>query len=143
MPRKHLNLLFFLFTVSAMAFGQQSIDQQEPKVLLDNANYLMASKNYGGARAYFEQYIASNDTTYLTEAKYYNAICGLKLYHLDGEKLMNDFIEDYPTSPLSSKAYIDMGSYFFHDRNYKEAIVYLSKVDQTALFKDSKAKIQY
>lgn len=141
---KKVNIYIYIFQlIPLIAFGQQSLDHASPKVLLDNANYLMASKNFGGARNYFEKYLASNDTIYLKEAKYYTAICGLKLYHLDGEKLMSEFIEEYPTSPLSGKAYIDMGSYFFQDRNYKQAIIYLSKVDQQAVTRENKAKIQY
>jgi tetratricopeptide (TPR) repeat protein len=103
----------------------------------------MEAKNFASARTYFDKYLNSDDAAYMIEAKYYDAICGLKLYHLDGEKLINDFIDEYPSSPLSSMAYVEMGQYFFQDRKYKQAVVYLSKVDQKSVSKEKKSTIQY
>ena len=142
----HKRLLYFFLTFTAyagIALGQKTLIHQSPQVLYDNANYLMGTENYGAARSYFEQYLASNDTVYRVESEYLNAICGLKLYHLDGEKLIEDFVSENTASPLSKKAYIELGEYFFQDRNYKQAIVYLSKVDQKSISKNKKATIQY
>ena len=135
--------LIILTFIGRMAFSQESIQQSTPQVLYDNAVYLMESKNFASARTYFEKYMNSGDDSYSVEARYYDAICGLKLYHLDGEKLMHDFIDENPSSSLSSMAYVEMGEYFFQDRNYKQAALYLSKVDQKAISKDKKYSIQY
>jgi tetratricopeptide (TPR) repeat protein len=143
MIRKSIILLFYTMISAGTVVGQQSIQHLEPQVLFANANYLMEAKNYGGARAYFEQYLETNDTLYQQEARYYTAICGLKLYHLDGEKKIQEFINEYPASPLSSKAYMEMGVYFFQDRNYKQAIVYLAKVEQKSVSKEKRALVQY
>jgi tetratricopeptide (TPR) repeat protein len=129
--------------MAGMAFSQQSIQQSPANVLYDNAVYLMEAKNFASARTYFEKYMDSGDASYAIEAEYYDAICALKLYHLDGEKLINDFIDEYPSSPLSSMAYVDMGQYFFQDRNYKQAVVYLSKVNQKSISREKKTEIQY
>ena len=142
----HKRSIFFsvvLVAYASIALGQKTLIHHSPQVLYDNANYLMEIKNYGAARGYFEQYLASDDTTYRVESEYQNAICGLKLYHLDGEKLIEDFVADNSASPLSKKAYMELGEYFFQDRNYKQAVVYLSKVDQKSISKSNKATIQY
>jgi tetratricopeptide (TPR) repeat protein len=143
MSRKLTTLLIILSSMGGLAFGQNSIQQGSSQVLYDNAVYLMEAKNFASARTYFDKYLNSGDASYAIEAEYYNAICGLKLYHLDGEKLMHEFIDEHPSSSLSGMAYIEMGEYFFQDRNYKQAAVYLSKVDQKSISKDKKSSIQY
>ena len=95
-------LLIFSFPSALWtAFGQSSIVHKDAKVLYENAVYLMEAGNYGGARDYFEQYISTGDTQYQTAASYFQAKCGLILYHLDGEKLMSDFIADNLNSAYS------------------------------------------
>ncbi len=143
MYKKPTTLLLIQILLVGMALGQQSIQQNSQQVIYSNAVYLMEAKNFASARTYFEKYLNSGDEQYVVEAKYYDAICGLKLYHLDGEKLMHDFIDEYPSSTLSSMAYVEMGQYFFQDRNYKQAVKYLSKVDQKTISKEKKSLIQY
>ncbi|MGI9571238.1 MAG: tetratricopeptide repeat protein, partial [Desulfobulbia bacterium] len=136
-------VLLFLAGLAHATYGQVSIDKEPPKALYEQGIFLMNTKNYGGARAYFEQYRNSDDPKYQVEANYYSAICALKLYHLDGEKLIQDFINDYPNSPQSAMAYVEMGEYFFQDRNYKQAVIYLSKVDQRSISSDRRTDVQY
>jgi len=135
--------LIILLSLCHTTWAQQTIQHSQSQVLYDNGLEMMKAKNFAAARSYFDQYILTGDTIYLQDAQYNTAISGLKLYHLDGEKLIQDFIIEYPVSPLSSKAYIEMGEYFFQDRNYKQAIVYLAKVDQTIVAREDKARIQY
>ncbi len=143
MRKRALCLLFLAALPGLSAVGQQTLRHRQSRVLYDNAVYLLEAKNYGGARTYFEQYLASGAKDFQLEAEYQIAACAIKLYHLDGEKLMQDFIAAHPESPLSSKAYVEMGEYFFQDRDYKQAIVYLSKVDQQALPRAKRPVIQY
>jgi len=143
MNKEKLVTLLFLVIFLFSAKAQVSVDQHQPKSLYDNGLFLLTKKNYSGARAYFDQYLDSGDKTYRVEASYYDAICALKLYHLDGEKLIQDFINDYPNSPQSALAYAEMGEYFFQDRNYKRAIFYLAKVDQKAISEEKRGEIQY
>ena len=135
-----LTLIFFMYLPS---IAQVSMDQSQPKALYENGMFLMNKKNYGGARSFFEQYRDTEDKRYEVEADYYIAICALKLYHLDGEKLIQDFIAQYPNSPQSAFAYVEMGEYFFQDRNYKQAVVYLSKVDQRSISSQKRSDVQY
>lgn len=143
MRGSRLRLLFFLLILSSGSLAQVSVDELEPKVLFDNGVYLMESKNYSGARANFEEYLKTQDEQYQVEANYYNAICALKLYHLDGEKQIQDFIARFPSEPQAGMAYMEMGNYFFQDRNYKQAANYFSKVDQKLISKTNRAEVEY
>lgn len=136
-------LIIIIISASSISIAQQTLQHSQSQILYDNGVEMMMAKNYVSARSYFDQYLLTGDSLYLQDAKYNSAISGLKLYHLDGEKLIQDFIDEYPVSPLSSKAYIEMGEYFFQDRNYKQAIVYLAKVDQKAVGGVDRARIQY
>ena len=139
------NLIIFLFCFSHSygAHAQATVSQNSSNVLFETGKYLMDENNFGGARDYFQQYLHTQDDTYAIEAEYYDALCALKLYHLDGEKLIQDFIREHPNSPQSGLAYLEMGEYFFQDRKYKEAITYLAKVDQKVIDKSNKAVVQY
>ena len=136
-------VVFFVCGVGITSYSQVSLDQGQPKSLYDNAIYLLNTKNYSGARSYFEQYLSTNDPQFVVEASYNRAICALKLYHLDGEKLIQDFIVQYPNEPQSLFAYVEVGEYFFQDRNYKQAIAYLAKVDQKVITKEKRSEVQY
>lgn len=143
MTRIRVLVITFFLALATELPAQVSLDQEPPQVLYEQGVFLMKTKNYSGARSYFEQYGTTDDPKYQVEASYYSAICALKLYHLDGEKLIQDFINQYPNSPQSAMAYVEMGEYFFQDRNYKQAITYLAKVDQRAISSERRTDVQY
>lgn len=77
------------------------------------------------------------------EAQYYEAVSALKLYNLDGEELINQFVEEYPTSVQSQIAYFELAQYFFQDRDYQKAIAYFEKADIKVLSADERIEAKY
>jgi tetratricopeptide (TPR) repeat protein len=57
----------------------------------------------------------------------------LNLGHNDGEKLIDDFIDDHPSSPKAATAYYDLANSFYAEGNYTKAAQYFKKVDFPAL----------
>lgn len=95
----------------------------------------MAHSNYGAAREVFSDFLklAPPNDTRRVEAEYYVAFSALSLGHNDGEKLIDDFIDNNPSSPKSSTAYYDLANFFYAEGNYTKASQYFKKVDFPAL----------
>ena len=62
---------------------------------------LVQHANYGAAREVFSDFLAQASPTDARrgEAEYYVAFSALNLGHKDGEKLIDDFIDNNPSSP--------------------------------------------
>src|SRR5699024_2407744 len=67
----------------------------------------------------------------------------LRLYHADGEKLVENFIHRYEGHPKALLAYYEMGNFYFREKNYTKAIRYLSQVDVTGLSKSQRNETQF
>ena len=57
----------------------------------------------------------------------------MTLRHKDGEKLIDDFIDNNPSSPKASTAYYDLANFFYAESNYVKASGYYKKVNFPAL----------
>ena len=132
-----------LLLLALPALGQQSLQHYAPRVTYQQGRYLMQEKLYSGARHNLARYLATTDTVYRQQAAIYSGISSLKLYNLDGEKMLQDFVTAQPLSPLSSRAWLDMGEYFFQDRNYKKAATYLSRAELRSLPAAKRTEVQY
>lgn len=128
---------------SFVGFGQATLQQQLPEELYSEGVDMMTNADYGSARQYFERYISTGDPTYREQAEYNVAICALSLYHLDGEKLVNQFIEKHPTSQRALMARFEIGNYFFRDRNYKDAIIQFNQVDPKVIEPGKREELDY
>lgn len=88
--------------------------------------------HYNLARASFEKYISNNSGANLGDANYYRAICAIKLFHNDGEYLMETFISDFPLHSKTSTARFTIGEYYFQSGNYSKAITNFEKTKPIA-----------
>ncbi len=137
--------LFFiiLLLVSLTGFGQATLQQKLPEELFSEGLDMMSKSEFGSARQYFERYLDTNDPKYRERAEYYIAKSALSLYHLDGEILINKYIEDYPSSQSALMAHFELGNYFFQDKSYKKAISHFKQVSPSVLDKQQKQDLTY
>src|SRR5258706_15893958 len=124
-----------LFLLSINAFGQDVLLQKKGDRLYKTGFELMAQKQYTAARENFNEYLSLNPplSNQKQDAEYYRAICSLNLYHVDAEKQLQDFIDNYPSSARASVAYADLATFFYNEKNYKKASTYFGKADIDAL----------
>ena len=132
-----------LFLSSFVGFGQATMQQLLPEELYSEGMDMMNNADYGSARQYFERYLDTGDSRYHEQAEYNIAVCALSLYHLDGEKLVNQFIEDHPTSQRALMGRFEIGNYFFRDRNYKDAIIQFNLVEPKVLEPEKRQELDY
>lgn len=130
-------LLFFVICLQSL-YAQDQLSQNKVERLYQQGTDLINHSNFGAAREAFTEFLslASVTDSRRSEAEYYVAFSALNLGHKDGEKLIDDFIDNNPASPKASTAFYDLAVFFYGEGNYTKAIKYFSKVDFPALTMD-------
>ncbi len=139
-------VLFISVLISCVdSTAQQQLSQTKAERLYAKGRELVEHKNYGAARHVFAEYlaIAPYGDPRKSEAQYYEALSALRLGNEDGEKLIDDFIEQNPSSPRSSTAYYDLALFFYNGKNYTKAGQYFKKVDFPALTSEQQAEAHF
>lgn len=91
---------------------------------------------YSAALIYFEAALNAHNQMPQTadfkllqqEAQLKQAQCALRLNHPDGEKLMRDFVRDNSPSSTANAALLDLGNYYFAQRQWNDAIKYYQEL---------------
>ncbi len=144
----------FLSTLIFLAFTRVIAQDTQVQVNADLAFRtgleLLAREKYAAAQNSFDQYLSLGKKDQLSiEAEYYSAVCALYLFNPDAERKFHRFIKRYPEHPKAILAYYDLGAHYFSQRNYKQTIEYLEKVDikkldaETRLERDFKLGYAY
>lgn len=128
--------LFFIFLLGVLLF----INAQETKIYtheqkqFQDALALYNNQQYQAAQALFEK-VKNTTDDYETEANsvYYAANAAVRLNQRGADKLMEDFVERYPTSTKRNSAFIDVADYYFETGKYPYALKWYKKVDQGAM----------
>ncbi len=130
------NLLFFPIFVGMFftLFSQESQVFVHKDRAFQDALALYNSQQYQAAQAIFEK-VKSNAKDYETEANsaYYSANAAIRLNQRGADKMMEDFVERYPTSTKRNSAFVDVADYYFETGKYPHALKWYKKVDQTAM----------
>lgn len=106
---------------------------------------LIQHNNFGAARRVIENFleIAENNDIRRTEAAYLQAYCALQLAHADGEKLMEDFMEQHPAHPRAALGYFELANFFYQEKNYSKAASYYAKTGFDALTRDQQNEARF
>jgi tetratricopeptide (TPR) repeat protein len=128
-------LLIILFSLSFAAKGQTPVSLSEADALYKSAIDYVDKGNYAAAREAFDRYLQMPGINVLQqrEAEYFKAYTALKLYHPDGEKLVQRFLDDYPQHPRSAFAYYDLANFFYDERVYAKASNYFKQINYGVL----------
>ncbi len=143
---KYKILFAFLFFISTLQISaQDQLSQSNSERLYQKGSELVAHSNYGAARKVFSDFldVASFSDPRRSEAEYYVAFSALSLSHTDGEKLIDNFIVDNPSSPKAATAYYDLANFFYNEKNYSKAIQYFKKVDFPSLTMDQQNQAHF
>ncbi|MGA9269930.1 MAG: tetratricopeptide repeat protein, partial [Lutimonas sp.] len=127
------SLLFFL--VVGFCFGQKSKIYTNDMVGFNNAVKLYEDRDYAAAQVIFKDIRDDYDDDSELKARsyYYEAFCAIRLGQSNGEELMNNFFEKFPTSTKRSSAFLEVGDYYFNNRRYAYALKWFSKVKTSNL----------
>ncbi len=120
-------VLLLSFQVSAQTSEKYNSDYENfyrAEDLFDKAQYGAARMEF---RTFMDGYPHPNDPMYI-KASYYEALSALNLYNNDAEKLLMDFLKDYPESVYRTDIYFRLGKHFYYRKKYDDALVWLNKL---------------
>ena len=134
MNRKNLLLLpIFLGSFFMLSSQETQIYSHQNKAFQD-ALALYNDRQYQAAQTLFEKVKASTKD-YETEANsaYYAANAAIRLNQRGADRMMEDFVERYPTSTKRNSAFLDVADYYFETGKYPYALKWYKKVDETSM----------
>ncbi|MEM9649287.1 MAG: tetratricopeptide repeat protein, partial [Bacteroidota bacterium] len=144
MSRKNL-LLFpiFLGTFLMLTAQESQISTHEDKVYQE-ALALYNNQQYQAAQTIFED-VRSSTKDGETEANsaYYAANAAIRLNQRGADRLMEDFVDRYPTSTKRNSAFLDVADYYFETGKYPYALKWYKKVDQSAMSNADKERFNF
>ncbi|WP_372974116.1 tetratricopeptide repeat protein [Muriicola sp.] len=126
--------LGLLLTVRAQESGIYTDEDRMFREALELYN----NRQYQAAQTLFEKVGASteNETTAANSA-YYAANAAVRLNQVGADRLMEEFVENYPTSTKRDAAYLDVADYYFENGKYPYALKWYEKVEPGLVpFKD-------
>ena len=144
--KKILLILVLICSVSTISFGQKTTIYTHQNASYNTALELYDKEKFSAAQEQFNQVLKQIDdrkSEVAVNSQYYQAICGLKLFNLDAENLLIEFIYAYPESPKVKLAYYHLGLYKFRQKKYDEALIWFAKIDIYDLDDDELAEYHF
>ena len=133
----------------AITFSFQIMAQQSAIYTSDLATYQKAlslynNQQYSAAQTLFRTVKKeAKDDVLLSDCAYYIANCAVRLNQQNADQLVENFVEDYPTSTKRNTAYMDVADYYFANGKFAYARKWYDKVDESGLGRAEKEKFYF
>ena len=110
----------------------------------DKALSLYNDKQYLAAQILFDKVNQNKNSQEVeSDCAYYIANCAIRLNQSNADKMMEDFVANYPTSTKQNQAFIGVAEYYFENGRYPQALEYFDKVDESGLTFDEIEKFNF
>lgn len=140
------NIAFALFFLSSVAVVQA----QQSKIYTDylreynTAIDLYQEDQFAAAQRLFEKVQEEvSDETIKGNAAYYAANCAVRLNQRNADQMVEDFVEQYPTSIKRNRAFVDVADYYFDNGDYRNAAQWYEKVEERNLSIEQRARFYF
>src|ERR1035437_1233884 len=144
MNRNKLILIFSLLLIFVLPVSSQlPFTVKEIGSEFYRGMELFNKEKYPAAIRLFDSFVRNGDKSNLilvADAEYYSSIAALKLFNPDAEYRMMMFIYSHPESPQINDARLELGNYFYQNKNYRKAVVYYETVNRQELKSDKLAE---
>ncbi|WP_040278846.1 tetratricopeptide repeat protein [Psychroserpens damuponensis] len=137
------------FFIGVLLFAMQLQAQQTATYTSDLVEYQKAltlynNQQYQAAQSLFESIKedAPNETLE-SDCAYYIANCAVRLNQQNADDLIQEFMEDYPTSTKRNTAYLDVADFYFANGKYAYARKWYDKVDETGMARLDREKFYF
>src|SRR5690606_30788309 len=134
MNRKNfLSLPILMGSFFVLCAQETKINTHDNKAYQD-ALALYNNGQYQAAQNIFQRVKArTGDGETEANAAYYTANAAIRLNQRGADKLMEDFVERYPTSTKRNSAFLDVADYYFETGKYPLALKWYKKVDSSTM----------
>lgn len=136
--------LFQMLVTSTTIVAQKSAIYTYPLKDFDKAVALYNDKQYASAQRIFETVKDQAITPEVqSDCLYYIANCAIRTDQSNANALMEQFLNDNPTSTKQNQAYKEMAHFFFDQRQYIKALQWFNKVDENYIDKTNRDKYNF
>ena len=143
MPKPILTLTFFIL-LSGNSIAQQTAVYTNNLLEYNKALELYTNNQFLAAQSLFQKVKnTSQEVTIQGDCAYYMANCAVRLNQKDADQLMEQFVQDYPTSIKRNDAYINVANYYFANGQYPYARKWYDKVDEAGLSRGQEAEYNF
>ena len=118
-------------------YTHEDKDFQEALELYNNEQFQAAQTIFNKVK------LATKDEEVAANSAYYAANAAVRLNQIGADRLMEDFVETYPTSTKRNSAFADVAEYYFETGKYPYALKWYNKVDQSALSRGEMDKFNF
>ena len=133
---------FLLFTLHMQA--QQSATYTSDLVAYQKALTLYNNQQYQAAQSLFESINddAPNETLE-SDCAYFIANCAVRLNQQNADDLIQEFVDNYPTSTKRNTAFLDVADFYFANGKYAYARKWYDKVDENSVARSERDKFNF
>ena len=131
--QKSLTLLF-LVGIFCMGWSQETAIYTHDEKQYQKALSLYNNHQYQAAQTLFKKVGRSaTDSETKANSAYYAANSAIRLNQRGADKLMEEFVVNYPTSTKRNTAYLDVANYYFETGKYPYALKWYKKTNVKGL----------
>ena len=120
-------LLLLALTLNAQqssVFTEATLAYKRGVDFFDQQIYGLAQKEFRTAMDLLRPVNEPEWKAVKTDAELYNAKCAVRLGMPEAEKLTLDFLRENAPSPVASQAALEIGNYYFDNKEYDKALTY-------------------
>ena len=144
MRTKNAVLFVALLGVCYLGICQGSEIYLHPQKKFQDALSLYNNKQYQAAQTLFEEVLAqTEDEETRANSAYFAATSAIRLNQVGADRLMEDFVEQYPTSTKRNSAFMDVADYYFENGKYPYALKWYKRVDQNTVSSKDRERFNF
>ncbi|PCE64422.1 tetratricopeptide repeat protein [Sediminicola luteus] len=137
-------ILFLVTGFLHWAHGQETAIYTHADKDYQKALDLYNNKQYQASQAIFRRVGAvSEDPEVQANSAYYVANAAIRLNQTGADKLMESFVERYPTSTKRNTAFMDVADYYFETGKYPYALKWYRKADVRSLGQKDRERFDF
>ncbi len=137
-------LLVVSLLLSVNAFSQQSAVHTNEFVKFNRALELYNNQQYLAAQNLFDDVRDEvKDEKIEADCAYYIANAAVRLNQPGADRLMERFVQRYPTSTKTNAAFLDVADYYFETGKYSLARKWYNKVDERSMSRSDKERFNF
>ena len=132
-------LLFstILFAQETSIYTSEFKDYQKALTLYNNQQYKAAQSLFDDIK------YETEDETLKSDCSYYIANCAVRLNQKNADDLIEDFVEEYPTSTKRNTAFLDVADYYFENDAFSYSRKWYEKVDEMSISPPEQDKFNF
>ena len=144
MTSKFSYTLFFIYILNSFGNAQQSAIFTSDLVEFQKAITLYNNQQYQAAQSLFRSIKEEAKTeTQESDCAFYIANCAIRLNQPNADELVEEFVENYPTSIKRNTAFLDVAHYYFNNGKYAKSRKWFEKVEAGSIAGSERDKFNF